>query len=143
MELDYQKINDYYIRNVDKFYRMHGGLSSCLLSYENETIELNIEISGRWTKDPRTTSIQISESWRSHCIELRNAKKYKVHLSYLSPVCDTGAVVSVPEDEDELDKLLEQLVKNLTNDRPPIYTVILEGLIDDDETADFKPCFMN
>jgi hypothetical protein len=143
MELDYKKINNNYIHSVDKFYRMFSGLSSYLLSYENETIELEIEVSSRWEKDPRTTSIQLSSSWRRSCHELSDAKKYKVHLSYLAPNCEKGAAIQILDDESEMAALIENLVKTLNQEAKPIYTVILEGLIDDDQAIDTQAHFMN
>ena len=43
-------VSDKHIHGVDKFYRMFAGLSSYLLSYENEIIELEIRFSKRWPK---------------------------------------------------------------------------------------------
>ena len=143
MELDYQKINDHYIHHVDKFHRMYRGLSSSLLSYENDTIELKIEVSGRWETDPVNTAINAAKSWRSFCFELKKAKKYKVHFSRMAPGLDTGGAIRITDDEEEMDRLIERLLQSMQYNAPPIYTITIEGLIRDRKTAVIHAYFQN
>lgn len=143
MELDYQKINDQYIHQVDKFNRMFRGVSSSLISYENNTIELKIEVSRRWATDAVNTATHAAKSWRSFCIELKKAKKYKVHLSCLAPGLDTGGAFRITDDEAEMDRLIERLLQSVKHGAPPIYTITIEGLIEDPKTAVIQPYFQN
>lgn len=42
-----QEINYSHVRRVDKIYRMHAGLSSELMSYENDAVFLQIKNTNR------------------------------------------------------------------------------------------------
>ena len=93
MKLDYDDLNEKHCQSVDKLYRQFGGLSSEIISFKNLTIELKIEISERWPKDPTTTAIQISKCWREYHECLKTAKFYRVTLVFLNPDQDTGGFV--------------------------------------------------
>jgi len=75
-----KKISDFYIRNVDKYYRMCSGLSSDLDDYRDQTIFLTIRISAKWPKSNRITAIQMARSWKAFNPELADARRYQVTI---------------------------------------------------------------
>ena len=54
-----KSINRKYVHAVDKLYRMHGGLSSDLLSVKDGVGHLKISINSRWKKDPYRSVLHI------------------------------------------------------------------------------------
>ena len=74
-----EAVRDKHIRKVDKFYRMYGGLSSDLISFEKHVIELEIRFSNRWPKPLETTAKQLAKSWQRNKL-LNEANSYVVHL---------------------------------------------------------------
>ena len=54
------KINTKHIHSVDKFFRMHAGVGSDLLSVKNDTMVLEINVNDKWLtkKTLEQTSIQ-------------------------------------------------------------------------------------
>ena len=113
MKINYDELNEKHCRLVDKMYRQFAGLSSEIISFRNMTIELEIRISGRWPKDPKTTAIQISKDWRSTHECLKKAKFYKVNLIFLNPDQDTGGTFSPNQDRSsmiqEINEILEKM----------------------------------
>lgn len=57
-----KQINNYFLYNVDKLYRMHGGLASDLIKVEDNTAYLKIVLYNRWKKDPEETAGQLVTS---------------------------------------------------------------------------------
>ena len=74
-----EAVRDKHIRKVDKFYRMYGGLSSDLISFEKHAIELEIRYSKRWPKPLGTTAKQLAKSWQRNKL-LNEANSYVVHF---------------------------------------------------------------
>jgi hypothetical protein len=72
-----QDINHRHIKNVDKLYRMFAGLSSELLEYSDQTLQIAIECSEKWKKPVEDTALQIAESWKTSNPELQHAKYYQ------------------------------------------------------------------
>ena len=79
-KIDIKAISQRHIHRIDKLYRMHGGLSSELVSYESGVIELEIRKGKRWPKPPEVTARQLAECWRSSNQELSGAVAFVVHL---------------------------------------------------------------
>lgn len=73
-------INKRHINEVDKLYRMHGGLSSELIGFSQNCIHLKISVSKRWDKSKNDTALQLAESWRNNNKELSEANKYEVSI---------------------------------------------------------------
>ena len=71
------KINTRHIPEVDRQYRMHGGLSSELMDFENGTIILRVNISEKWTKSSEETALQLAGSWKNNNPELSSASSYR------------------------------------------------------------------
>ena len=59
---------------------MHGGLSSELIDFVDDTIVLEINISESCTKDNLTTAIQLALSWKNNNHQLFSAKRFKVYI---------------------------------------------------------------
>ena len=76
---DLREVAREYINRIDKHYRMHAGLSSDLVSYEDGIIELEIRVTKRWPKSHEVTALQLANSWRWND-ELVQAKGYLVHI---------------------------------------------------------------
>jgi len=76
---DLSEVADRHIYSVDKLYRMHAGISSDLVSYEDEIIELEIRVTERWPKSHEVTALQLANCWRRNR-ELDQAKGYLVHI---------------------------------------------------------------
>jgi hypothetical protein len=73
-------ISDRHIKDVDKLFRMFGKLSSRLENYKNQILYLHVSVDKNWTKDPRTTALQLAHSWRDENPELKDALKFEVIL---------------------------------------------------------------
>lgn len=134
MKLNYNKLNEKHCREVDKLYRQFAGLSSEIISFENQTIELEIRISERWTKDPTTTAIQIAKDWRNYHTCLKTAKFYKVNLVYLNPDQETGGFVSASQNKD-ISSLAQELMNTIQkiNNAGENKSILLTGPIDKDK----------
>ncbi len=57
-----KQINNYFVHNVDKLFRMHGGLASDLIKVEDNTAYLKVVLDNRWKKDPEETAAQLVAS---------------------------------------------------------------------------------
>jgi len=77
-----EDINRRHIHSVDKLYRMHGGLSSKLLDFNNGTIYTQIHTTDLWTKSPLLTAFQLVQCWVDFNPELNTA--WKFHVSFYS-----------------------------------------------------------
>jgi hypothetical protein len=131
MKINYDDLNEIHCRKVDKLYRQFAGLSSDIISFKNKTIELEIRISKRWPKEPKTTAIQISNDWRRTHECLKKAKFFKVKLVFLNPDQDTGGTFSPNQDRSsmiqEINDILEKMKKTGENK-----SILITGSIDDE-----------
>ena len=82
------EINSKHLHSVDKFYRMHAGVGSQLLSVKNDTLVLEITINDQWLtkKTLEQTSIQFLNDWKEHIKELQKCKYYIVYINKSSPL---------------------------------------------------------
>ena len=76
---DLRDVAERHIYSIDKLYRMHAGLSSDLISYEDGIIELEIRVTKRWPKSHEVTALQLADCWRGQP-ELDQAKGCLVHI---------------------------------------------------------------
>ncbi len=76
---DLRDVAERHIYSIDKLYRMHAGLSSDLVSYENWIIDLDIRVTKRWPKSLEVTALQMADCWLGKP-ELVQAKGYLVHI---------------------------------------------------------------
>lgn len=131
MKLNYKELNEKHCQWVDKLYRQFGGLSSEIISFKKQAIELKIKISERWTKDPTTTAIQIAKDWRLFHDCLKTAKFYKVTLVFLKPDQDTGGIVkpSQYQDSSSIAQALLNMVQRMENPGEN-KSILLTGPID-------------
>lgn len=80
--MDLKEVNDRHVRCHDKYYRMYSGLASNIRSYENKTIELEINYGDNWPvwwKTLKGTAVQLVNNWLIQP-ELKDAERYIVHL---------------------------------------------------------------
>ena len=82
------EINSKHLHSVDKFYRMHAGVGSELLSVENDTLVLEINVNDQWLtkKTLEQTSQQFLNSWKQNIKELQKCKYYIVLINKSSPL---------------------------------------------------------
>jgi hypothetical protein len=76
------------MHSVDKLYRMHAGVGSTLLSVENDTMVLEINVNDLWLtrKTLEQTSSQFLNSWKQFNKELQKCKYYIVNIYKSSPM---------------------------------------------------------
>lgn len=79
LSTELEKIRDRHINGTDKYLRIYGGLSSNLISFNNQIIELEVRFSEKWTKPLDVTAHQLATSWKGNSI-LLEATGYLVHL---------------------------------------------------------------
>jgi len=128
-KIDIAAISNRHICRIDKLYRMYGGLSSKLLSYDDQVIELEIRKSALWSKSPEVTARQLSNDWRRCNAELSGAIAFIVHL-YEQHV-PTGLFVAAEELKtmDALDVFVAQ-VKRMADPSPDILIATVRGRFD-------------
>ena len=102
-------INSDQAHKVDKLYRMWGGLSSHLLSYQDGIITLQIHHTDRWLKSPTVTAKQLAECWRKYQPALRDAHSYQVYVHHSGR--ETGFVT--PTKGKDKKQLAEELLQGI------------------------------
>ena len=76
-----EKVNEIdwkFVYNVDKLYRMHGGISSHLLTVNSGEAYLKLVISDRWKKSMEETAMQIVKNRLSFDERLKPVLVWKV-----------------------------------------------------------------
>ena len=130
-KLDIKAISRRHVNRIDKLYRMHGGLSSELLSYESEVIELEIRKGKRWPKVPKVTARQLADCWKSSNHELSGAVAFVVHI--YEQTAPTG--FSVPADQlknnDAISALAEIIRNMMESPVADILITTVRGRFDD------------
>lgn len=94
------EINSKHLHSVDKFYRMHAGVGSKLLSVKNDTLTLEIDVNDKWLakKTLEQTSIQFLKSWKDFNKELQKCNYYIVNIYKSSPLGFTIDIKTPKED---------------------------------------------
>ena len=82
------EINSKHLHSVDKLYRMHAGVGSTLLSVENDTMALEINVNDQWLtrKTLEQTSSQFLNSWKQFNKELQKCNYYIVNIYKSRPL---------------------------------------------------------
>ena len=130
MKINLNKLNRDYVMARDKFFRQFAGLSSTLTAFKDNTLFLKIETSQRWPKDPFTTALQISQSWREFSELLATATHYRVELHILQSGADTGGVIPNLTDPEAMRAAIEHTKAALRLSERNASKVILTGSID-------------
>mgnify|MGYP000956125444 CR=1 FL=1 len=101
------KINSKHIHSVDKFYRMHTGVGSNLLSVKDDTMVLEVNINDKWLtkKTLEHTPIQFLNCWKEYNNVLQNCKYYIVYIYKSSPL---GFTISPNATKEEIALLLKK-----------------------------------
>jgi len=73
-----ETINTFYIRNIDKFFRMFAGLSSRLNRYEDGVRYLGITNNHTHILSTRKTAVVFAYKWKNHNPELNKARGFVV-----------------------------------------------------------------
>lgn len=100
-----QRLVEFHVRNVDKFYRMFSGLSSELTDYIDQTVYLKIKMNCKWLKSPYVTAVQLVKDW-VHNKELRDAKNYVVKIYFMEKHEQTGINFNANTDLNSLNTIL-------------------------------------
>ncbi len=131
------EINEFHIRNVDKLYRMYGGLSSHLDAYTDGTIFLTIHRAPKWPKSDEVTARQLANAWRNSNLELAEAEKYYVRI--IRQQSPTGFVfpIDIFRDNDtvrEFDMAIEQLKAVDDSPKEELGIVLTGHFVNDEKT---------
>jgi hypothetical protein len=102
-------INDYYIRNMDKFWRMYAGVSSQLLFYRDGILYIEIQNSEKNILSTFNTAVAFANRWRDYNDELKNAQGFVVVFKKINR--ETGFALSTNEGKDAL---VKQLTASMT-----------------------------
>tara|TARA_R110002096_G_scaffold233047_8_gene423027 strand:- start:2129 stop:2551 length:423 start_codon:yes stop_codon:yes gene_type:complete len=127
-EIDIQAISQRHICSIDKLYRMYGGLSSNLISYDNQVIELEIRKSSKWTKTPEVTARQLADCWKRNR-ELSDAVAFVVHLYKQHGPTGIFTPKKSLRSPDALEALLEKM-KQMAAPKPDILVGTIHGRFD-------------
>jgi len=73
-----ETINSFYIRNIDKYFRMFAGLSSRLTRYDEDVIYLEIVNNQTHLLSTYNTAVVFAYKWKNHNPELNDAKGFVV-----------------------------------------------------------------
>ena len=101
LDKEVSKINTKHIHSVDKFFRMHAGIGSDLLSVKDDTMVLEINVNDKWLtkKTLEQTSIQFLNDWKKYNDVLQKCKYYVVYIYKTSPL---GFTISPNATEEEI-----------------------------------------
>ncbi len=126
------EINFSYTKCCGKYYKMFAGLSSELTNIEDETIHLKIKFSPKWTKDPVSTAVQISQSWQSY-LKHKNIRltNYHVTIYFLQKREETGFCFNASVSRAELIEAINRLKKPPTPESELAH-ITVTGKIEDD-----------
>ena len=128
-EAEVSAIASRYVRNYDKLYRMHAGISSSLKSYNNGIITLEIHNSEKKKPSDFNTAIAFALKWASRNIELKQAEGFVVSIY---KTVSTG--FTIPADGAD-DSILQQLIKELKESKPTKLIGIYSGLLTEEQIA--------
>lgn len=127
IEAEVSEISSRYVRNYDKFYRMHAGISSSLKSYNNGIITLEIHNSEKKKPSDFNTAIEFALKWASFNIELKQAEGFVVSIY---KTISTGFAIPA---EGADDSILQQLISELKESKPTKLIGIYSGLISEEQ----------
>jgi len=134
-KIDIKAVSQRHVSSIDKLYRMHGGLSSELISYDSGVIELEIRKGKWWPKTPEVTARQLAECWKSRNRELSDAVAFVVHI--YEEKTPTG--FSVPADQlknkDAISVLAETIRQMIEAPRADILIATVRGRFDNPRPA--------
>ena len=129
-----EKINDFHILNIDKFYREWAGMASQLKAYKNGRIILEVENTGMKIKSTYNTAVSLANTWKKFNPGLSNATGFVV--IFKKRTTPTGFIFRMLEDEkevrflkaDEQGKLFETIerIKNNEVKIEKVYSGVLD-----------------
>lgn len=133
-EIDIKAVSLSHVQRIDKLYRMHGGLSSELVSYESGVIELEIRKGERWKKTPEVTARQLAECWKSHNRELSGAVAFVVHIYEQKTPTGFSVPTSELQGKEAISILAQSLLKSLSAPKVDILIATVRGRFDHPES---------
>jgi hypothetical protein len=126
-EAEVSEISSRYVKNYDKLYRMHAGISSNLKSYNNGIITLEIHNTERSKPSDFNTALSFALQWACVNEELKEAEAFVVSFY------KTGSTgFSIPLGAAD-DSTLQKLVSELKESKPTKLIGIYSGLITEDQ----------
>jgi hypothetical protein len=126
-EAEVSAIASRYIKNIDKLYRMHAGISSSLKSYNNGIITLEIHNSERKKPSDFNTAIEFALKWASRNIELKQAEGFVVSIY---KTISTGFAISANGADDSI---LQKLISELKESKSTKLIGIYSGLLTEEQ----------
>jgi hypothetical protein len=130
-EAEVSVISDRYVKNYDKLYRMHAGISSNLKSYSNGIITLEIHNSEKTKPSDFNTAISFALQWACVNKELKEAEGFVVSFY------KTGATGFAIPAEGADNANLQKLVSELKESKPTKLIGIHSGLISEDQIVEY------
>lgn len=115
---DVTKIRNKHVYNIDKLYRMFGGLSSELTAVKDGILYLEITVSPRWTKTMLKTATQLLNCWKKYTSILQETIGCEVKI-YNSSKLPGFAIHPQDIGTSYMDELIEQY--NAEDDKSLIY----------------------
>ena len=129
-KIDIEAISRRHIYSIDKLYRMHGGLSSDLVSYDSGVIELEIRKGKRWPKPPELKARQLAECWKSSNRELSNAVAFIVHIDEHKAPTGFSVPADLLKNKDAISALAESIRQTINAPRADILIATVRGRFD-------------
>ena len=132
-EAEVSVIASRYVKNYDKFYRMHAGISSSLKNYSKGIIALEIHNSEKTKPSDANTALEFALNWASVNKELKEAEGFVVSFY---KTASTGFSILADEADDAT---LQKLISELKESKPTKLIGIYSGLLTEDQiVAYFK-----
>lgn len=126
-EAEVSVISNRYVKNYDKLYRMHAGISSNLKSYNNGIITLEIHNSERSKPSDFNTALSFALQWASVNKELKEAEGFVVSFYKTN---STGFAIPA---EGADNATLQKLISELKESKPTKLIGIYSGLLTEEQ----------
>jgi hypothetical protein len=130
-EAQVSEIASRYIKNYDKLYRMHAGISSSLKSYNNGIITLEIHNSEKSKPSDFNTALSFALQWACRNTELKQAEGFVVSFYKTG---STGFAIPI---EGADDSTLQKLVSEIKESKPTKLIGIYSGLISEEQIVEY------
>ena len=120
-----ETINTFYIRNIDKFFRMFAGLSSRLNRYEDGVIYLDITNNQTHILSTRNTAVVFAYKWKNHNPEPNKARGFVV--VFKNADAPQGFAFRAAGSPGKLANNIAESIQAMKNDQP-VFESIFSGV---------------
>jgi hypothetical protein len=114
-----------HIYKIDKWYRMFGGASSDLLSFEDGTLTLEVRLDKRAQTSATEMALKLAKSWRYER-ELHGAERFVVYVYRDNRPVGLSQKQPKVKDPDYLSTLVKQ-IKRMGEPRSDVLEKIVKG----------------